>query len=97
MNKRPGIAPIGVDESPSLSAAVGRLQRFTLDAIEDIGATRGTDGSAESQNESGELRRERRYDGDRYVRPTQRRAVEEVGRMAQTHRAIKPDDLRRRG
>lgn len=90
VNKRPGIAPIEWMNPPSLSTAVGRLQQFTLDAIEDIGATRGTDGGAESQNESGELRRERRYDGDRYVGPTQRRAVEEVGRMAQTHRAMYP-------
>jgi hypothetical protein len=90
VNKRAGVAPVEWLNPPALGLSVGAMQRFTQDAIEDIGATRGTDGGAESQNESGELRRERRYDGDRYVGPTQRRTVEEISRMIQTHRALYP-------
>lgn len=90
VNKRPGIAPIEWLSPPTLGSSVGSMQRFTQEAIEDIGATRGTDAGAESGNESGEVRRERRYDGDRYVGPTQRRTVEEIGRMLQTHRVMYP-------
>lgn len=79
-----GVEPVKFLNPPPLGQAVYDLMNFTQSGIDEIGSTRGTDAAAQSQNESGEVRRERRYDGDRYVGPTQRRAAEEIGRMVET-------------
>jgi hypothetical protein len=85
---QPGVDPVRYLNPPSLGSEVKELIAFTQSAIESEGATRGTDAGAQSQNESGEVRRERRYDGDRYVGPTQRRAAEEIGRLVETWKPL---------
>lgn len=84
VNKTAGVNAVEWLQAPPLGAAAYDQLRFTQEALDDMGSTRGTDAGAQSQNESGEVRRERRYDGDRYVGPTQRRAAEEIGRMVET-------------
>lgn len=83
-SSNPGVTPVQYLNPPPIGQAVMDLMNFTQAGIEALGSTRGTDAAAQSQSESGEVRRERRYDGDRYVGPTQRRAAEEIGRMVET-------------
>ncbi|WP_291165352.1 hypothetical protein [Gemmatimonas sp. UBA7669] len=85
-----GDDPIRWMTPPPLGSAVLQDAELARDEIETIGALKGTGGEPMSPDESGEARKERRYDSDRYVGPTQRRMTEEMARMAEDWMALFP-------
>jgi len=89
-NMRQGVDPVKWLSPPALGDAVNNDADRSRDEIETIGATKGTGGEPLSPDESGESRKERRFDSDRYVGPTQRRASEEFGRMHEDWKALYP-------
>ena len=90
VNMRQGVDPVRWLSPPALGEAVNQDADRSRDEIETIGATKGTGGEPLSPDESGESRKERRFDSDRYVGPTQRRASEELGRMYEDWNALYP-------
>ena len=87
---RPNVDPVRWLSPPSLGASVLEDASMAREEMEYIGSTKGTGGEPLSPDESGEARKERRFDSDRYVGPTQRRITEEMGRMYEDWRALLP-------
>lgn len=90
VNRRPQVAPIEWMTPPPLGPAVNDDAAQSRDEIDTIGNLKGTGGEPLSPDESGEARKERRFDSDRYVGPTQRRMTEEMGRMYEDWAALLP-------
>lgn len=90
VNMRAQIDPVRWLAPPALGSSVGEDADRSRDEIETIGALKGTGGEPMGPDESGEARKERRFDNDRYVGPTQRRMAEEMGRMAEDWNALLP-------
>jgi hypothetical protein len=61
-----------------------------LNEINDLGALAGTEGDSPTQNASGELVKELRFNSDRFIGPTMRRAVQEMARMADDWKQLMP-------
>jgi hypothetical protein len=89
-NMRPNVDPVRWMNPPALGNAVNEDAGMSRDEIETIGALKGTGGEPMSPDESGESRKERRFDSDRYVGPTQRRMTEEMARMYEDWAALLP-------
>lgn len=90
VTRRPQVAAVEWLVPPTLGASVGEDADRSREEVEFIGSLKGTGGEPLSPDESGEARKERRYDADRYVGPTQRRAAEEFARMAEDWLALAP-------
>lgn len=73
---------------PALSADVYRARDYSDAAIEEIGMTSGTGGEPPTDDPSGELVKELRFDEDRYLGDTSRRAVGEYGRLTLDWKAV---------
>lgn len=89
-NMRAQVQPVMWMTPPELGASVPNDADRSRDEIDTIGNLKGTGGEPLSPDESGEARKERRFDSDRYVGPTQRRATEEFGRMFEDWKALFP-------
>lgn len=90
VNKRPQVNAVDWMTPPPLGSAVNEDAQIARDELETIGSLKGTGGEPMSPDESGEARKERRYDSDRYVGPTQRRMAEEMGRTMEDWGVLLP-------
>jgi hypothetical protein len=90
VTRRANIPALEYVSPPPLGQDVYQTQALLLNEITDLGALSGTEGDAPTQDASGELVKELRFNSDRFVGPTMRRAVEEFGRMAEDWVAMLP-------
>lgn len=89
-NSRPGVAPISYTIAPPLSSDVYKMTEYAANEIDELGGLRGTEGGAPTEDASGELVKELRFNSDRLLGATARRNVTEYARMAQDWRALYP-------
>jgi hypothetical protein len=78
LNRRPGVPAIEYVQTPSLGQDVYKLQMMLREEFDDIGFARANEQNA---TESGEKLKEMRFDNDRFLGPTMRRAAGEYGRF----------------
>lgn len=78
---RAGVKPVDYIAPPPLGGDVYRLQEMVLNEILELGQLRGTEGEIPSPDASGELVKELRFNSDRFLGPTMKRMVEELGLM----------------
>ena len=87
---RPGVPAFQWVSPPPLGEDVYRTQALLLNEINDLGALAGTEGDAPTEDASGELVKELRFNADRFIGPTMRRGVNEMARMGQDWLALMP-------
>jgi len=87
---RRGVKPIDWITPPQMGSDVWRAQAALADEMAYLGSTHGTEPQNFSKDASGELIRELRFNDDRFLGPTMRRAAEENGRLVEDWRAILP-------
>jgi hypothetical protein len=90
VNRRDRIPPFEWVAPPPLSQDAYRTLEFMRNEIDDIGNLTGTEGETPTQDASGELIKELRFNSDRFLGPTMRRAAEEMARMAEDWKVILP-------
>lgn len=83
VNKRSGIAAFEYVMPPPLSEDVYRTQGLLMQELSDLGNIEGAEGKAPHSDASGELVKELRFNSDRFVGPTTRRAVVEMARLVE--------------
>lgn len=88
--KRQGIKAIEFLETAPVTSDVIRNIEFSANEIDELGGLRGTEGAAPTEDASGELVKELRFNADRLLGATARRNVGEYGRMADDWRALYP-------
>jgi hypothetical protein len=86
----PGVKAVEYVVPPALSRDVFEAQAFLGAQIEALGNLDGAQGAPPTRDASGELIKELRYNSDRPVASTARRAVLELGRLAEDWRALLP-------
>ncbi len=89
VTRRPGVPAIEFVAPPPLGEDVYRLQQMLLQEITEIGQLQNSR-SELPRDASGELVKELRFDDDRFLGPTMRRAVEEYGRFVQNMQVFLP-------
>lgn len=90
VTRRPGVPAIEYIAPPALGRDVYELQRMLLQELTDMGYTRGTEADPPTPDASGQLVKELRFNSDRFLGPTLRRAVEEYGRMIEDWQVLLP-------
>jgi hypothetical protein len=90
VNKRPNVAPVEWIAPPNISGDVWRLLSELRNEILDLGNLQGTDGQSPTMDASGELVKELRFNSDRFLGPTLRRAPDEWARVFEDWRALLP-------
>jgi hypothetical protein len=85
-----GIVPISWITPPAMGADVWKSQQWLADEMAYLGSTHGSEPQQFSKDASGELIRELRFNDDRFLGPTMRRAAEEMGRLIEDWRAMLP-------
>lgn len=90
VTRRPGVAAIEFVAPPALGADTYKALEMLGNEIEEAGNLQGTEGAPPSTDASGELVKELRFNSDRYIGPTARRAVEEYGRLAEDWMVMLP-------
>jgi hypothetical protein len=90
VNRRDRIPPFEWVAPPPLSQDAYRTLQFLRQEIDDTGNLAGTEGDAPTEDASGELVKELRFNSDRFLGPTMRRAAEEFARMAEDWKVILP-------
>jgi hypothetical protein len=85
---RQGVDPVKWISPPSLGNDVYRVLELARGEIQDLGNTRGTDGAPPTRDASGDLIQELRFNTDRHVGPTLRRAVESVRADRETWKVL---------
>ncbi len=88
--RRPNVPAMEWVMPPPLGQDVYQTQALLLNEITDIGALAGTEGDAPTQDASGELVKELRFNSDRFLGPTMRRSVEEMARMGDDWMTMMP-------
>lgn len=83
-------APIQYINPPSLSRDVWRSTEQLRFEMNELGNVAGSEGTPPHMEASGELVKELRYNSDRFVGPTLRRAVQELTRVAEDWRVMIP-------
>lgn len=86
----PNVKAIEYAAPPQLSGDLLRTQRSLLDFMVDMGGTQQNAGEPPTRDASGELVKELRFDRNRWISPTMRRLVVELGRLAEDHIALAP-------
>jgi len=89
-NRRPGVAPLEFVAPPPLSQDVYRAQDSLEEQFDYLGNTEGTQGQAPTRDASGELVKELRFNTDRFIGPTMRRAALTMGRVINDWMAMLP-------
>jgi len=89
VTRRPGVPAVEFVAPPPLGEDVYKLQSMLGAEFEQIGQTKGQSTEL-PRDASGELVKEMRFDDDRYLGGTQRRSVEEYGRVVENWRAYLP-------
>lgn len=82
-NARTGIKAFDYVAPPNISMDVWRTQDWLKTEFKELGVLEGTEGKAPTKNAPAELVRELRFNADRYLGPTVKRAVEEFARLAE--------------
>ncbi len=90
VNRRDRIPPFEWVVPPPLSQDAYRVLEFMRQEIDETGNLAGTEGDAPTEDASGELVKELRFNSDRFLGPTMRRAAEEFARMAEDWEALFP-------
>jgi len=90
VTRRANIPPFEWVAPPPLSPDVYRTLEFLRQEIDELGNLVGTEGAAPTEDASGELVKELRFNSDRFLGPTMRRAAEEFGRMVEDWIVIFP-------
>jgi hypothetical protein len=86
---RPGVVPMQFVPPPRLGDEVFRRMTAMREEFHDLGFMAGANDPGHA-GESGEKLKEARFNTDRFLGPTMRRAAGEYGRMFETWRAIFP-------
>lgn len=90
-NMKPGVSqPIMYLEPPPLSADVWKTQELLAETHDFLGNITGSVGEAPTDDPSGELVKQLRYNSDRFVGATVKRAVSEFVRLVQDWMVILP-------
>ena len=89
LTRRPGVPAIEFVAPPRLGEDVYRFQEMLRGELDDLGFMIGASDPG-APGESGEKLKEARFNTDRYMGPTMRRAAGEYGRMFETWRALYP-------
>lgn len=89
VTRRPGVPAIEFVAPPQLGQDVYKFQEILLGEFDVIGQLPKTRSDI-PRDASGELIKELRFDDDRFLGPTMRRAVEEYGRFVENMRAWLP-------
>lgn len=89
-NMRPGVDAVKFISPQSLGQDVYKLQEMVLNELTDIGNLHGTQGETPTPDASGELVKELRFNSDRFLGPTMRRMVEELGRLVEDWQQLLP-------
>lgn len=87
--KRPGVTAVEYAVPPQLGDDVYKFQDMMRQELIEIGQLKNSS-SELPQDASGELIKELRFDDDRFLGPTLRRAVEEYGRFIEGWRVVLP-------
>jgi hypothetical protein len=90
VSRRDRIPPFEWVVPPPISQDTYRTLEFMRQQIDDIGNLAGTEGDTPTEDASGELVKELRFNSDRFLGPTMRRAAEEFARMAEDWKVILP-------
>lgn len=90
LHRTPNVIPVEWIAPPPLGQDVYRSQQMLLDELLDMGSLRGTEGDPPSDEASGELIKELRFNSDRFLGPTMRRSVEEFARLADDFQVYMP-------
>lgn len=88
--KRQGVKAAEYLDPPAVSDDVINSIKFMSDSIDDLGGLRGTEGSAPTDDASGELVKELRFNSDRLLGSVARRNVIEYSRLANDWLALYP-------
>lgn len=83
VRRRQGVPAFEYVQPPSLGRDVYKAQELLKADFQDLGHIEGAEGRAPTDDPSGKLVRELRFNSDRFLGPTARRMVEELGRMAE--------------
>lgn len=90
VNARPGVKAVEWLQPPSLPADMYRIQGQLATEMEYLGSTHNTAPEQVSKDASGELIKELRFNDDRFLGPTMRRAADEMGRLIGDWRVMWP-------
>lgn len=90
VNMRAGVDPFRYVQPPQLGEDVYRVQAMLKGEMDDLGNTEGADGGAPTEDSSGELVKELRFNSDRFIGPTSRRAVGCFARVVEDWIALLP-------
>lgn len=82
--------PIRYAQPPNMPADVWRTMEHLRTTFNDLGNVTGSEGRAPTADASGELVKELRFNADRFVGPTLRRAVVTFARMAEDWQVMVP-------
>jgi hypothetical protein len=82
--------PIRFVQPPSLSRDPYESYNMLTSEFDDLGNVRGAEGAPPTRDPSGELVKELRFNSDRFIGPTLRRATIEMARMADDWRVLMP-------
>lgn len=81
--KRQGVSAVEYVAAPAISTDVLKAIQYMSDEVDDLGGLRGTEGAPPTQDASGELVKELRFNSDRLLGAVARRNVIEYGRLAE--------------
>ncbi len=89
-NRRPGVSPIEFVAPPPLSSDVYKAQDSLERQIDFLGNLEGAEGTPPTRDASGELVKELRFNTDRFIGPTMRRATTGIGRVIEDWMSMLP-------
>jgi hypothetical protein len=90
VHKRPGVEAFRFVAPPQISGDVWRVQQQLSDVLDVLGNIPGATGAAPTQDASGNLVQELRFNSDRFVGPTSKRTVLELARMVDDWQVMIP-------
>jgi hypothetical protein len=90
VNRRPGIPAIEYAEPPQLSTDVWHIQEMLQEEMDFLGNLEGSEGTPPTRDASGELVKELRFNTDRFLGPTLRRAAITMGRVVEDWMQLLP-------
>ena len=90
VNRREGVQPLEYVQPPRISDDVWKMQEVLADEMGFLGNLEGSQGAPPTRDASGELVKELRFNQDRFIGPTMRRAVHTMRRVAEDWMAMLP-------
>lgn len=88
VNKRPGVKAFEYVDPPALGRDVYQSHALLKGEMQDLGHIEGAEGAPPTEDPSGKLVRELRFNSDRFLGSPSRRMVEELARMDEDWVAI---------